>query len=459
MKKLNIFWFFIFISSYYLGSCSPLNNLADPSSANSAKSLSDYASIQELADQSFKSGIVPQYTTNGNKSGLITLGDAGGCVVMTVGKLKCWGQNDYAQVGLGTTIPITPTPGGVSSPTWATAVNPISGQDIIVSVVAGRSSTCAFFFSGYKCWGNQNSGVLGNSVNSTTPATSPQFTTNTGGKIVKSVQLNDGYSCILDNTGKVTCWGANTNGQLGDGTTTATLTGVAASLGSNATLLVGHNSDSCALLSNGNVKCWGKDFGTIPSLPVSITTSNAVSLLGGGTVNFPFLGCAVLIDSTVQCFGNSPNTFGEFGNGTKTAPSSTTTGITVLNSNLQPLTGAVMVGSGGANSTAYPQATIYAFSCAVTDDYTSVYCWGGNYYGNVGNGTNTDSNVAVKVTQTWPNSAIIDLAVSDGRACVLLKNNDVWCWGGNFYGFGELGNGSLTGTTNVPIKILNRNDP
>lgn len=80
-------------------------------------------------------------------------------------------------------------------------------------------------------------------------------------------------------------------------------------------------------------------------------------------------------------------------------------------------------------------------------------------FGNLGNGSTANANKATKVTKTWPSSDIIDLAVSDGRACILLKNNDVWCWGGNSYNKGELGNGSSNGNTTTAIKILNRNDP
>lgn len=100
----------------------------------------------------------------------------------------------------------------------------------------------------------------------------------------------------------------------------------------------------------------------------------------------------------------------------------------------------------------------YHSACAVTGDYTSVYCWGSGTNGGLGNGNTANSNTAVQVTKTWPNSTIIDISVTDNRACILLKNEDVWCWGGGIYGHGELGNGVAVGSTTVPIKILNRND-
>lgn len=444
MKKSNLFWLFFLFCFYLLGSCANIPDIEDPASMNAPTMLSSFTSLQDLSAQSLISGKVPLYSTNANKSGLISLGDANGCVVMVSGKLKCWGANTNGQLGDGS---LTNNP----TPHLATNVNPTSGVDIIVAVAAGRTSTCAFYFSGYKCWGRQNFGVLGNGV-TVGNALTAQTVTNAAGKILRSVQLNDGCSCILDTSGIVTCWGDNSSGQLGDGTTTSTTSGTTASLGGLAvSALISHNSDSCALLSNNTTRCWGFDFGSTPTL---INTSKPISFLGGGTTFGPTSICAVLTDGTAQCFGTTANAEGELGNGTNTAPSSSTQGYTVLKSGGQTLTGVNMIASGDGNA-----AGTQSFTCAVVSNYTSVYCWGTGALGSLGNGSIANSNVAVKVTQTWPSSDIIDLAVSDARACILLENNDVWCWGGNLYGSGELGNGSLTGNTNTAIKILNRNDP
>ncbi|WP_397599283.1 RCC1 domain-containing protein [Silvanigrella sp.] len=217
--------------------------------------------------------------------------------------------------------------------------------------------------------------------------------------------------------------GANTNGQLGNGTTVASTTAVSVILGGTAVSFMSQNNDSCAIISSGVLKCWGQDFATTPT---AVSLSSTPNVLGGGTSNSPFLGCINLSSGTAQCFGSTTNTYGELGNGTNSAPANAVTGYTVINaSSNQPLSGISMIGSGGARVS----GTVENFACAVADDFANVYCWGRNAHGNLGNGTTTDTNKATKVTKTWPNSNIIDIAVSDGRACILLKNSDVWCWG------------------------------
>ena len=106
---------------------------------------------KNFANKAIASGKVDLYSTMGTKSGLITVGDASGCVVMVNGKLKCWGQNDNSQLGRRINYKI-----GLLL--FGQIPNSISTADIIVAVVSGRSSTCAYFYSGLKCWGKSNAG-------------------------------------------------------------------------------------------------------------------------------------------------------------------------------------------------------------------------------------------------------------------------------------------------------------
>ena len=253
MKKSKFFWFFILCYFILFNSCSDLSDLGDPGKRDDPIGLANFASLQDLANQSLVTGKVGLYSTFGNKSGLLTVGDASGCVVMTYGKLKCWGQNDNAQLGDGGTT-------NSATPHLATSVNPTSTSDIIVAVVAGRTSACAYYYTGFKCWGNQTSGVLGNGV-TTSFATTPQVVTNAAGVTVKSIQMNDGYSCMVSSSGTITCWGANAGGQLGNGTAVASTTGVNVSLGGVASSFVSHNNDGCAILTSNVLKCWGLDYG------------------------------------------------------------------------------------------------------------------------------------------------------------------------------------------------------
>lgn len=357
--KTNIFFFFIF---FLLQGCSDLSDLDDPGKKDDPIGLSSFSSLQELANKAIVSGKVDLYSTFGTKSGLITVGDASACVVMTNGKLKCWGQNDYSQLGDGSTT-------NRFSLVWANGVNPISSADIIVAVVSGRTSTCAYFYSGLKCWGNQALGVLGNGQ-TTSFATSPQVVTNVSGRTIKFIQLNDGFSCIQDTSGVVSCWGDNTLAQLGNGNqTSSTSAAVNTSLGGTASQLIAQNNDSCALVGS-TVKCWGFAFSnTSPFTPVSINFGGVTpTQLGGGTAFNPNLTCVVMSNTTVQCFGSTTNASGELGNGTNSAPANVVTGYTVQKATTgQALSGVAMVATGDSGTNL---AANYA--CAVADDYTNV---------------------------------------------------------------------------------------
>ena len=79
----------------------------------------------------------------------------------------------------------------------------------------------------------------------------------------------------------------------------------------------------------------------------------------------------------------------------------------------------------------------------------TVWAWGGNEYGELGNGTNTDSNVPVQVSGL---TGITAIAGGGSHSLALKQDGTVWAWGGNEYG--ELGNGTNT-NSNVPIQVLN----
>ena len=280
----------LFIIFWFIQGCSDLSDLDDPGKKDDPISLSSFASLQDLANKAILTGTVQLYSSFGTKSGLLTVGDASGCVVMNNGKLKCWGQNDNSQLEEGSTT-------NRASPVWANSANPVSAADIIVAVVSGRTSTCAYYYTGLKCWGNQTSGVLGNGQ-TTSFATSPQTVTNVTGRTIKFIQLNDGFSCIQDTSGVVSCWGDNTKAQLGNGNQTSSTTAVNTSINGTASQLIAQNNDSCALVGS-TVKCWGQAFSnSSPFTPVTINFGgNTPSQLGGGTTFNPNLTCVVMANN------------------------------------------------------------------------------------------------------------------------------------------------------------------
>jgi alpha-tubulin suppressor-like RCC1 family protein len=269
---------------------------------------------------------------------------------------------------------------------------------------------------------------------------------------VKSMASDGGNAgdCAVLTTGHVYCWGYNLEGELGDGTTTTAFYAPVAVTGiTTAMSITSDTSGYCALLTSKRIECWGDNtYGELgdgtstgPSncggspcsktpVPV-IGITNAVNVTGGtssaqdgsGPNNY----CAVLTTGAIDCWGGNGN--GGLGIGNSTGPSichgapCSTTPVTV---------------SGIANASSIVSAESTSW-CAILTTAT-VDCWGANIYGELGIGTTVDSSVPVTVSGL---SGVVSI-VSDGWGyCVLLSSGVVDCWGGNL--FGELGVGTTTG--------------
>jgi alpha-tubulin suppressor-like RCC1 family protein len=282
------------------------------------------------------------------------------CVVLSDGTLRCWGRNNHGQLGDGTATNST-TPVQVIGITTATAV--ATGG----SAITGDSAhSCARLSDGgVNCWGNNASGQLGNgtTTSSLTPVQVSGITTAT------AVAAGGAHSCGLLSDGKVRCWGNNNYGQLGNETQTSSSTPVQVKAIQNATAIATGAYHTCALLSNGEVWCWGRrDFGQLgdgkfrnDKAPFDAQLK-PVKAIGINTATAITAGdvrtCARLSNGTLRCWGS--NTYGGLGDGTITSSAAP---VQVI---------------GVSTATAISSGTHH--TCAVLSDGT-MRCWGNNEFG------------------------------------------------------------------------------
>lgn len=227
------------------------------------------------------------------------------CALSSSGGVQCWGLNGYGQLGDGTTT-------DRNAP-----VDVIGMATEVAAIAAGSTHTCALMNSGnVRCWGENTSGQLGDGSNVHRP-TPVEVGGLAGGAI--AVATGSYHTCALMNTGGLKCWGYNTKGQLGDGTTISRSLPVDVSgLISGTSAVAAGYLHSCAVVGSG-VLCWGDN--TDGQLGDGTTTRrtnpvHAVDLASGwtGVALGNWHTCALSASGAVKCWGN--NRAGQLGNGT-----------------------------------------------------------------------------------------------------------------------------------------------
>jgi alpha-tubulin suppressor-like RCC1 family protein len=307
-----------------------------------------------------------------------------------------------------------------------TAGGSSGGTPVAISVATGVEFTCALLSGGtVQCWGRNSFGELGAysnevcsaSICSTTPLQVSGITTAT------AIAAGYAHACAVLSSGTVQCWGLNSNDQLGNGTTASSSEPVTVSGVSDAIAVATGWDYTCALLSGGTVQCWGNNKygqlgnGTTASSPEPVTVlgvSGAIAVAAGRSH-----ACALLTGGTVQCWGR--NDYGQLGDGT-TADSSVP--VTVSG-----VSGATVVAPGW-----------WEYTCALVAGGT-VQCWGANDYGELGNGTRTNSLVPVTVSGI---TGAVAVTAGNENSCALLSGGTVQCWGICVGGHGTTTVGSWT---------------
>jgi alpha-tubulin suppressor-like RCC1 family protein len=186
----------------------------------------------------------------GALSGVTTIaaGQAHACAVKSDGAVWCWGDGRNGQLGSGG-VAVSPDPILVDN-------LPPAAQ-----VACGERSTCALTRQGeVYCWGANELGQLGTGAANPTPNPAPIVVSNLAD--VTAIAAGRNHACALQRAGSVSCWGSGGAGQLGDGVTRADAGGAQPSVvgvrGLDNAIGVGAGgSHSCAALGDGRISCWG----------------------------------------------------------------------------------------------------------------------------------------------------------------------------------------------------------
>ena len=363
---------------------------------------------------------VPALPANPATATLVVSGNYMSCAIVEDSTVKCWGNNTLGQLGNGTTT-------DSSTPVV------VSGLSGVIGLAAGQNHVCALISGGtIKCWGDNSYKQLGAdnpSSYSTTPITSTDLTG------VTAIAAGDNHTCALV-AGAVKCWGSDSHMELGDGGTTATATPVTVNLGgATAVALASGQGHNCALLNDATVKCWGWNNhgqlgnGTLVDSPTPVGPTfgqNVVAITAGASHT-----CAILADNKVWCWGY--NFYGQLGDNS-TSDRSSPVNVVIMPGSVAISAASISAGDG--------------FSCAVLVG-GGVDCWGVNHSGQLGNTTTIDRPYAVAVSLTNP--AVSSISSGGSHTCALYGDGSVWCWGANWDG--ELGNGTEVFVTS-PVGVL-----
>jgi alpha-tubulin suppressor-like RCC1 family protein len=312
----------------------------------------------QLGDGSVTSRRLEPVGVVGLGSGVQAISSGGNhtCALTVGGGVTCWGLNLYGQLGDDSTL---------------RRLTPVDVVDLgsgVQAIDVGHNHSCALTtVGGVRCWGRNLQGELGD--DSTTQRLTPVevFGLGSGVQAISAGQL---HTCALTTGGGVKCWGSNSNGQLGDGTTTQRLTPVdVAGLGSGVQAISAGQLHTCALTTEGEVKCWGVNAGgqlgdssTMQRLtPVEVVDLGSVQAISAGGAHT----CALTTGGGISCWGS--NLDGRLGDG------STTLRLTPVN---------VVGFSSGVQAI----STGDAHTCALTTG-GGAKCWGGNNEGQLGDGT------------------------------------------------------------------------
>lgn len=352
----------------------------------------------------------------------VSAGPVSTCAVQTGHTLWCWGSGYGGELGDGSTV-------NQDSPVR------VGARAGWVQVAVGAGYSCAVRKDGTAwCWGSAIGGQLGNGTASGQYDTPVQVA---GGGDYTAISAGGDTTCAIRADGTLWCWGDDTYGELGNGTTTAT--GVdtpvqAGTAGDWTSVSVGGGNFACGIQAGDSAWCWGfGGYGNLGNGTETSSNTTPVQVSGGDVWTSVSAGgesaCGVRTDGTLWCWGaNSRDETGRTGRALEPSP--------------------VRVGTRAAWTAVSAGDT----ACALNGP-TTLWCWGSNFSGQTGQGVTGREYPNPKKVGTSANWIRVS-AGSPGdntSVCGIQSGWSLWCWGDNQ--FGELGLGTSGASQDTPQQV------
>lgn len=344
------------------------------------------------------------------------------CGIANDGAAYCWGQNDNGQLGDGSRIPYR----------VPVRVDDLGGTLRFVDLDAARSHTCGVTVAGdIYCWGANSFGLGdGETVESDIPI---QVADPVGGPVTFSAVASGGlHSCALSSGQDVYCWGTRSTSGAGDIPDHPAIPTLVVG-GHKFTSISAGNGHSCAIDLQGDGYCWGHggngQLGDGNQTPVQMSPVKVLDLTFKSLTAGYNATCGVDASNQAYCWGS--NGWGQLGYGASYVGMHGFSRPGVVDTDVQ-----------------FNLVTIYQMhTCAVATD-GSLWCWGRNNVGQLGDNTQIDRPSPVEVVG---DHVADQVSVNGYHTCALTSTGSILCWGSN--ASGQLGNPTVTDLSAVPVSV------